>query len=169
VRGGTSRTRSRFPFPLGLSPRARGNLWTLYPSRSALRPIPACAGEPGHRSSLIFRSRAYPRVRGGTIVTLVEKLKSEGLSPRARGNLPLVTSQTWGVRPIPACAGEPPRPPGHACLPSAYPRVRGGTQLYEIDGSQSTGLSPRARGNRPAKRNFDNAIGPIPACAGEPW
>ena len=49
-----------------------------------------------------------------------------------------------------------------------YPRVCGGTQLAETQARQTTGLSPRVRGNRQAGAARQGRGGSIPACAGEP-
>ena len=49
-----------------------------------------------------------------------------------------------------------------------YPRVRGGTGWQAIGFWPDTGLSPRARGNRPSQPCPDPAPRSIPACAGEP-
>ena len=69
---------------------------------------------------------------------------------------------------IPACAGEPVR-----CQPihhrsSVYPRVCGGTSSGSRTSAQSTGLSPRVRGNHLRGADLSVADRSIPACAGEP-
>ena len=69
---------------------------------------------------------------------------------------------------IPACAGEPSSPKISLSLPGDYPRVRGGTVVDGVIGGIEQGLSPRARGNRPAIGVHGNPQGTIPACAGEP-
>ncbi len=92
-----------------------------------------------------------------------------GLSPRARGNPPRGSARFATVGSIPACAGEPVCRRGRGRTTRVYPRVRGGTLWAVFLQRLSTGLSPRARGNRrfwllksPRRRS-------IPACAGEPW
>ena len=55
----------------------------------------------------------YPRVCGGTSLDFPAGPKKRGLSPRVRGNLRPVASETSNVGSIPACAGEPSHPPGY--------------------------------------------------------
>ena len=97
---------------------------------------------------------------------------------------------------IPACAGEPAASRTRSGMPSFYPRVCGGTSLWDADTGGYRGLSPRVRGNRtcvPAPRSSNSlcsagepGLSPrvrgnrtrevlqggttrsIPACAGEP-
>ena len=129
----------------GLSPRRRGNPDLPEPMPSSHRPgpIPAQAGEP---------TRVRRDVR-----------------------------QRDGHGPIPAQAGEPPRPgvmtrltaraypragggtshsahPGHRRPKRAYPRAGGGTwNLSRLPSSVSgVGLSPRRRGNHPARRRMSS-------------
>ena len=72
------------------------------------------------------------------------------------------------ARSIPACAGEPFRPPASPIPGKVYPRVCGGTQVA-IDILPGTpGLSPRVRGNLRRIAEASGGAGSIPACAGEP-
>ena len=168
VCGGTP---TRLPTPAtvpGLSPRVRGNRphgqKGLLPDRS----IPACAGEPGQRAGGVKVARVYPRVCGGTRITIGGKMSSGGLSPRVRGNhIPLVDAKAI-IRSIPACAGEPRSSggPGGACM--VYPRVCGGTFTASTSRASFTGLSPRVRGNLQESIHDQTSSGSIPACAGEP-
>ena len=48
--------------------------------------IPACAGEPHGRTSASVGFGVYPRVCGGTVVSLHRNHGKKGLSPRVRGN-----------------------------------------------------------------------------------
>ncbi len=70
-----------------------------------------------------------------------------GLSPRARGNPFQQLGKAAPHGPIPACAGEPPLGSSLWFQAWAYPRVRGGTfgMLFRL--MDTSGLSPRARGN----------------------
>ena len=70
-------------------------------------PIPARAGEPSSSSGGSGRTRAYPRSRGGTVVSPFKLLMCEGLSPLARGNQRLFLILDFVLGPIPARAGEP--------------------------------------------------------------
>ena len=50
----------------------------------------------------------------------------------------------------------------------AYPRVCGATDQVFHSGDSGAGLSPRVRGNLGKREEMITAIGPIPACAGQP-
>ena len=92
----------------------------------------------------------------------------DGLSPRVRGNLALVTFPSCDSGSIPACAGEP-RLWLHAIWSQGvYPRVCGGTGTYDLATETLVGLSPRVRGNRWRWRSRWWTNRSIPACAGEP-
>ncbi len=107
VRGGTVSDGRPMGEEVGLSPRARGNLFrTLYSSLPS-RSIPACAGEPALRALRFDRLPVYPRVRGGTSLYGMRRFPINGLSPRARGNHARATAVSKSKRSIPACAGEP--------------------------------------------------------------
>ena len=113
------------------------------------RSIPACAGEPRPRGISRPRPRVYPRVCGGTVKGLPNHYKLDGLSPRVRGNHEMDTEAEIKEGSIPACAGEP-SISGFSTTPgSVYPRVCGGTKLYDETLADADGLSPRVRGNRP--------------------
>ena len=53
-------------------------------------------------------------------------------------------------------------------MKEVYPRVCGGTSGSYTPGISSRGLSPRVRGNPNHQPPVDDAVGSIPACAGEP-
>ena len=66
VCGGTRYRYFRGDYGVGLSPRVRGNLSSSASPYSALRSIPACAGEPRRGDRARRRYGVYPRVCGGT-------------------------------------------------------------------------------------------------------
>ena len=70
----------------GLSPRGRGNRGSGCWFIACLRSIPAWAGEPPCDSGYNPVATVYPRVGGGTCITLTRSLTAHGLSPRGRGN-----------------------------------------------------------------------------------
>ena len=76
-----------------------------------------------------YSSRVYPRVCGGTQENLDEYVWGRGLSPRVRGNQRERVASRFGIRSIPACAGEPIRATASCSSPSVYPRVCGGTKV----------------------------------------
>ena len=110
----------------------------------------------------------YPRGRGGTRDLDAIGTGGVGLSPRARGNLPVALQEVAVAGTIPAGAGEPASSVMPAAFREDYPRGRGGTRRgCELQRS-GRGLSPRARGNRCCRRCWQRQQGTIPAGAGEP-
>ena len=168
VRGGTRHGEPGTGVLLGLSPRPRGNPCDEMNGSAHGGPIPASAGEPLWWQRNRRLERAYPRVRGGTMLGRDALGRSAGLSPRPRGNLCGLGVDGNGYGPIPASAGEPSSERSSSCSPWAYPRVRGGTTRKLLDAIGVEGLSPRPRGNH--RYVVDNILpgGPIPASAGEP-
>ena len=108
VCGGTASKKGLALSLMGLSPRVRGNHVNHVPGRNVVRSIPACAGEPPAGPGSPCPSRVYPRVCGGTFISLFEKLTGLGLSPRVRGNPGYSVQYKLTSGSIPACAGEPP-------------------------------------------------------------
>ena len=168
VRGGTNIESMPAVVTTGLSPRPRGNRAHAQAQRRSGGPIPASAGEPELVKQAVAKTRAYPRVRGGTARCRFDIMPFTGLSPRPRGNLRSIFSLSSRRGPIPASAGEPApviTPLGET---GAYPRVRGGTSRDSSRSRSVQGLSPRPRGNRRLHRPPGRSHGPIPASAGEP-
>ena len=152
----------------GLSPRVRGNRVVSYIPADRLGSIPACAGEPDGGGGQPVGAGVYPRVCGGTQVTMPGDNMLGGLSPRVRGNLGWADAGLHEVRSIPACAGEPRNRNGRREWPPVYPRVCGGTDRTDDYSCWVEGLSPRVRGNRCQLPLRLSSRGSIPACAGEP-
>ena len=168
VGGGTSIEASLTRPYLGLSPRGRGNPIGPFARRGVARSIPAWTGEPGSRASLVVSHRVYPRVGGGTPVTLAARKDVIGLSPRGRGNL---IQRSYSINPpgsIPAWAGEPAYGCGWQPTFEVYPRVGGGTESQDGMSLRDWGLSPRGRGNRHRDHVRQRCRRSIPAWAGEP-
>ena len=92
--------------------------------------------------------KVYPRVCGGTPVSPAGYTDDQGLSPRVRGNRPLVERTVPRERSIPACAGEPSVNSLTVVVLLVYPRVCGGTIACPPHPRTGEGLSPRVRGNR---------------------
>ena len=86
VCGGTSRHRRGKHGSHGLSPRVRGNRVPLAGTQARGRSIPACAGEPEIRFTIVQAIKVYPRVCGGTVDLHDTAIVDAGLSPRVRGN-----------------------------------------------------------------------------------
>ena len=107
VCGGTMCRIGSPPPSSGLSPRVRGNQMQVPVSPSALRSIPACAGEPTLPSTVLSQCTVYPRVCGGTSWLETKTRFLHGLSPRVRGNQHARNVADPFDGSIPACAGEP--------------------------------------------------------------
>ena len=167
VCGGTNGNGAASVGVSGLSPRVRGNPHHDHQGLQGPGSIPACAGEPSPRSSRCAGStvypacagepggsttprgstRVYPRVCGGTASVGAAVCSQTGLSPRVRGNPPVLMRRVRQLGSIPACAGEPPTLPRCGVLHRVYPRVCGGTGSVEPAVRGVWGLSPRVRGN----------------------
>ena len=91
-----------------------------------------------------------------------------GLSPRRRGNPSTTNARAPCARPIPAQAGEPEKSYYDDDANGAYPRAGGGTSTRWATTADSSGLSPRRRGNQGVGERAAGPEGPIPAQAGEP-
>ena len=166
--GGTDDNGDMVKHQTGLSPRVRGNLNVNMGMQVDMRSIPACAGEPFAYFGDIILQRVYPRVCGGTLIMLFQRLRQLGLSPRVRGNHGRLVVVGQNERSIPACAGEPDWHIRANPFSRVYPRVCGGTALSATHSISSLGLSPRVRGNHAPTENPCRLRGSIPACAGEP-
>ena len=90
------------------------------------------------------------------------------LSPRMRGNHPLVHRAAPRNPSIPAYAGEPPTAPTRGRPSSLYPRVCGGTSRQPPLAIRGRPLSPRMRGNQGYTILATPNVTSIPAYAGEP-
>ena len=168
VCGGTRRRFRASSAFRGLSPRMRGNRRPFAVLQPPQGSIPAYAGEPGGGGADGRLGEVYPRVCGGTCLTTANMDERYALSPRMRGNLRLHETMIYAKRSIPAYAGEPSRWWGMETGSRVYPRVCGGTLHPEHDGTHSTGLSPRMRGNRQRRHGRGHRRRSIPAYAGEP-
>ena len=166
--GGTSYAPSSGAFTWGLSPRRRGN----HPQEGKMRipngSIPAQAGEPPPARRLRPCTRVYPRAGGGTARAHLRRYRSQGLSPRRRGNPRNARPAASLEGSIPAQAGEPASPRASTPRRTVYPRAGGGTVAVAVGAALAAGLSPRRRGNRDQPNTRHDRCGSIPAQAGEP-
>ena len=168
VCGGTQSPAARGASTRGLSPRVRGNRGATFCRSRQAWTIPACAGEPDLPRPAKIHMRDYPRVCGGTATLSNDNGRKRGLSPRVRGNPVGLDELGAGEGTIPACAGEPIDQNAVNRDDGDYPRVCGGTDRKGKNTPAIWGLSPRVRGNRPARSLSRRPGGTIPACAGEP-
>ena len=167
-RGGTSSCSVRLTARDGLSPPTRGNPLIIILCVSALRSIPAHAGEPASRPRSRTSRWVYPRPRGGTRCPGISARPKWGLSPPTRGNRVVAGGVHYGQGSIPAHAGEPKKTPQRRGTAAVYPRPRGGTRPKRERTRWPGGLSPPTRGNPPAVPARLWRDGSIPAHAGEP-
>ena len=152
----------------GLSPRMRGSPHPGGIAAALLGPIPAHAGEPSDDAGRHVRDGAYPRACGGASNGHGFCPGAMGLSPRMRGSHCRLAACRSFNGPIPAHAGEPPRPFSPSAASRAYPRACGGAASPVRAGALIRGLSPRMRGSRKDRDEVAVDKGPIPAHAGEP-
>ena len=169
IRGGTGRGTLTASCWGGLSPHTRGNRSPCSIANRLHGSIPAYAGEPHLMQLAAYRVGVYPRIRGGTMEQCLLQRVDTGLSPHTRGNLLFIWERERQVGSIPACAGEPSRRPSHLLQVRVCPRMRGGTVSPPAQPQCQQGLSPHARGNPVFPSALGDAVGSIPACAGEPW
>ena len=152
---------------LGLSPRGRGKPPTAAAEQSAMRSIPAWAGETASTSAAPTGLTVYPRVGGGNRASMPAAVKASGLSPRGRGKRRVEDRRRQRRGSIPAWAGETLLLCGFIFYPEVYPRVGGGNSSAKPPGQCLGGLSPRGRGKQPAGITGRPDGGSIPAWAGE--
>ena len=131
---------------IGLSPLARGTLFTVRRRKGRFRFIPAGAGNSSGLSPQCRSRSVYPRWRG----ELVRRSSWDGciigLSPLARGTLITEPCQTVSSRFIPAGAGNSHARRGRLQPTSVYPRWRGELAINAQIDTEAPGLSPLARG-----------------------
>ncbi len=130
----------------GLSPLARGARHSQADPATALRFIPAGAGNTPASSVYSARSPVYPRWRGEHFSNLKPVGSLFGLSPLARGTQSNRYFKWPAVRFIPAGAGNSLTRRARVFLCPVYPRWRG--ELYPALNLEIKllGLSPLARG-----------------------
>ena len=168
VGGATLGLRSWRRIGMGLSPRGRGNQRIVSHVEAPERSIPAWAGQPPTRSLVRRRSKVYPRVGGATTWGVLMSNKTQGLSPRGRGNHGEGVEALRVEGSIPAWAGQPLCAGVPVSITKVYPRV-GGATLHRLPSPPGgAGLSPRGRGNLVPVGGRGAADRSIPAWAGQP-
>ena len=152
----------------GLSPRLRGNHRAAFPPQPPCRSIPALTGKPGGVGTRGGSGRVYPRAYGETDDGLLADYAAVGLSPRLRGNHRAGSYARGVARSIPALTGKPQVRIHDLKLRKVYPRAYGETDGAIHTGAPPQGLSPRLRGNLPARYRASRFSGSIPALTGKP-
>ncbi len=130
----------------GLSPLARGARHSQADPATALRFIPAGAGNTPASSVYSARSPVYPRWRGEHFSNLKPVGSLFGLSPLARGTQSNRYFKWPAVRFIPAGAGNTEQQVFQMASRAVYPRWRGELPRRLAQQSRPRGLSPLARG-----------------------
>ena len=130
----------------GLSPLARGTPILEFVIWTPMRFIPAGAGNSSSAFLCAVSKSVYPRWRGELSTIYPPLLNGTGLSPLARGTLPLVSCRPRKNRFIPAGAGNSNSYTDKSSKQTVYPRWRG--ELFSGPAFQPwcRGLSPLARG-----------------------
>ncbi len=151
---------------LGLSPLARGTHVYRANLNTGERFIPAGAGNTERWRVPFPRISVYPRWRGEHLPHHIGADREGGLSPLARGTRNGYSGEFRRHRFIPAGAGNTSPSIQLAAAMTVYPRWRGEHLSMALYESVSAGLSPLARGTRPASRRPVHPKRFIPAGAG---
>ena len=109
----------------GLSPRVRGSLGGNHPLDVSHRSIPASAGQPRLQGRRVDLVGVYPRECGAAMTDPIARFNSDGLSPRVRGSLNLLSRSFQQNGSIPASAGQPASLYLATQPPRVYPRECG--------------------------------------------
>ena len=128
--------------------------------------IPACAGNMFGFCAFARSAWDHPRVCGEHHRAIRDTIRSTGSSPRVQGTL---RQRRGGDRRggiIPACAGNTGRSLTTAPASRDHPRVCGEHLCQSPSRIFVAGSSPRVRGTRWLRFESRQALGIIPACAG---
>ncbi len=131
-----------------------------------MRFIPAGAGNSSSAFLCAVSKSVYPRWRGELSTIYPPLLNGTGLSPLARGTLPLVSCRPRKNRFIPAGAGNSNSYTDKSSKQTVYPRWRGKLPLRLMNDNKNGGLSPLARGTRSTITSKSAESRFIPAGAG---
>ena len=140
----------RVQLDAGLSPLARGTLVRLMQGILSERFIPAGAGNTNQAEYSINPTTVYPRWRGEHLQPKLNFGFVIGLSPLARGTLLDIPEHCADLRFIPAGAGNTNQAEYSINPTTVYPRWRGEHSSTPARRVRVSGLSPLARGTRPA-------------------
>ena len=153
IPAGAGNTRYYSPAPvvgIGLSPLARGTLNISSSNRTSIRFIPAGAGNTSLKTTGVKWTTVYPRWRGEHLQPKLNFGFVIGLSPLARGTLLDIPEHCADLRFIPAGAGNTNQAEYSINPTTVYPRWRGEHSSTPARRVRVSGLSPLARGTRPA-------------------
>ena len=130
----------------GLSPQVRGTAGIHQGLWHRGRFIPAGAGNrPAARARSIITT-VYPRRCGEQEPASRAWSSAFGLSPQVRGTAGWAACECYGIRFIPAGAGNRQRPYGRPVVSTVYPRRCGEQSPLPCHRRHPSGLSPQVRG-----------------------
>ena len=150
----------------GSSPLARGTHDVLHDLAPVDRFIPARAGNTHSASRWRPVPPVHPRSRGEHNRGCCATANNDGSSPLARGTHHQSTPIRFGLRFIPARAGNTASPPTAPSRQPVHPRSRGEHIFAARFASRVNGSSPLARGTRVLCALSDPDRRFIPARAG---
>ena len=151
------------------SPRARGTRCQFDACEGGGRIIPASAGNTTCPDRPETAPPDHPRERGEHVSLPTSNIASFGSSPRARGTPATRDRAGFGLRIIPASAGNTRAAARAGWQIADHPRERGEHRTHRNHDELSAGSSPRARGTRPLKKCPSKSSGIIPASAGNTY
>ena len=150
----------------GSSPRMRGTLQINHPLSSAIRFIPAYAGNAAQGRKPYRQKSVHPRVCGERTLATAFRTLTFGSSPRMRGTQGLQGRKNEPSRFIPAYAGNASRDHHSVLEHPVHPRVCGERGKNVLLAIHCIGSSPRMRGTRRYATERALACRFIPAYAG---
>ncbi len=153
--------------PIGSSPRMRGKRLRVRELETAVRIIPAHAGQTQRDQAHHIRPSDHPRACGANEKSTRNMLDQFGSSPRMRGKPGLVWVEFAQTRIIPAHAGQTSSLSCSCTDCSDHPRACGANCFALLSGGLPSGSSPRMRGKRAAAVVLAVRVRIIPAHAGQ--
>ena len=150
----------------GSSPRGRGTRNTPITFLQILRIIPAWARNTNESNSRRIQRTDHPRVGGEHGNAASQSIQGVGSSPRGRGTLTSRPRGGYGVRIIPAWAGNTDGSKRCWLYRPDHPRVGGEHSCSIALGCGSRGSSPRGRGTLLHRIVEAGGLRIIPAWAG---
>ena len=150
----------------GSSPRGRGTRQCSRAAGTAIRFIPAWAGNTSPSMRRGRYSPVHPRVGGEHRHIFTTHKGLDGSSPRGRGTLADPDGSGRNRRFIPAWAGNTCTWGFPLTLRTVHPRVGGEHEVVEQIAGEHNGSSPRGRGTLPACEAREQRVRFIPAWAG---
>jgi len=151
----------------GSSPRVRGTVSLMPSRRTAVRFIPACAGnrDPSRPSGIA--TPVHPRVCGEQAILTITGRSNSGSSPRVRGTDVPARSGPPVHRFIPACAGNSNPDPRPQPSQTVHPRVCGEQSEGRFQMVNALRFIPACAGNRTVARSWAPIFPVHPRVCGE--